>query len=96
MGEIINLLAYKMAKEQERKRIKESISVSYKIDVIDGILNNINNSIGVSISSKYFNGRDISSKDVIVDDDLLEVICNAIVNYKKDLKCKLEELDNIK
>lgn len=97
IGEIINFQQYVNAKEEEQKRIRRVSALSNRCASIDGILHSMSDSVGVSLVTKHFGElNQIVGKEHIIDDGLYDVIVNALSDYKKSLKDKIEALNKTK
>ena len=97
IGEIINFQQYVNEKEEEKKRIRRVSALSNRCSSIDGILHSMSDSVGVSFITKHFGElKQIVGKEHIIDDGLYDVIVNALSDYKKSLKDKIEALNNAK
>lgn len=97
IGEIINFQQYVNAKEEEKKRIRRVSALSNRCSSIDGILHSMSDSVGVSFITKHFGElNQIVGKEHIIDDGLYDVIVNALSDYKKSLKDKIEALNKAK
>ena len=95
IGEIINFQNYVNAKEEEKKRIRRVSALSNRCVSIDGILNSMSDSLGVSLITKHFGElNQIVGKEHIIDDGLYDVIVNALSDYKKSLRDEIEKLNN--
>ena len=94
MGDVINLEMWKQSKEEERKRLRNILTISNRISSIDGIINNIDDCVGVSIITKHFDSvNGVIGKESLIDEHLLNVIYKAIDTYKEELNQQLNELN---
>lgn len=94
MTEIINFQQYKNMKDEEKQRLKLISTLSDKCTNIDILLHSLCDSIGISFVTKHFQeGNQIVSKEHYLDDDLCNIIGDALFDYKKSLTDEIIKLN---
>lgn len=94
MGKIINFQQYVNSKEEEKKRVKRINTLSTMADNIQGLLHNINNSVGCSIVTKHIGEMNqIVGKESILDSYMLSIIIQSLDNYHNSLCEQVNELN---
>lgn len=94
MADIINFQKYISSKEEEKERIKRVSVLSTKSKNIEGLLHDINSSIGCSLTTRHFGEMNqIVAKDNIIDPDMLNVIFDSLNNYYNAICEQIKELN---
>lgn len=94
MADIIKFQEYVGSKEEEKKRIKRISVLSTKCKDIEGLLHNINSSIGCSLVTKHFGEMNqIIGRQNILDSDMLDVIIDSLDGYYNDICGQIRELN---
>lgn len=96
MAEIINFQNWVNMKQEERDRLKKISVLSNMSALVDGIIHNIYDSVGVSIVTKYFNEvNQLVGREHALDSEILNAIVEALITYKDSLCEKIEELNKM-
>lgn len=94
MADIINFQKYISSKEEEKERIKRVSVLSTRSKNIEGLLHDIDSSIGCSLTTRHFGEMNqIVAKDNIIDHDMLNVILNSLNNYYNAICERINELN---
>ena len=95
MADIIKFREYVNSKEEEKKRIKKVSVLSTKSKSIEGLLHNINNSVGCSFVTRHFGEMNqIVGKENIIDPDILNVIIDSLKDYDIKIHEQINELNS--
>lgn len=96
MADIIKFSEYVNAREEEKKRIKQVSILSTKSQNIEGLLHNIDSSIGGSLLTKHIGEMNqVVGKENILDPATLDVIINSLKDYNYKILEQINELNSI-
>ena len=94
MADIIKFQEYVKSKEEEKRRIKRVSVLSTRSKNIEGLLHNINSSIGCSLVTRHFGEMNqIVGRENILDPDMLNVIIDSLDDYYNDICGQIRELN---
>lgn len=95
MADIIKFQEYVNAKEEEKKRIKNVSILSTKSKSIEGLLHNIENSVGCSFVTRHFGEMNqVVGKENMIDSDILNVIINSLKDYNANIGEQISKLNS--
>lgn len=94
MGKIIDFKQYKNMKDEEKEKFKITSALLDKCTNIDVLLHSLCDSVGVSLVTKHFGERNqIVDKEHFLDEDLCNVIGDALFDYKRALNNEIAKLN---